>query len=189
MSDRYDPEDDPDTIRLQPGDRSLARSIHEGRNFMFAVLRHVDMSEADFYWASFQDSILEGAIMTRCDLRGAHFDKANMRGADLRHANLGFDNIGGRTRLEDADLSGADLRNADIQGADFTRARLVGADLRGATAAHAPPDRATCFHGADLTDAKLGGADLRGATYDAETRFPRGFRPQDAGMIARRRKR
>ena len=64
-------DDDPDVFRLPLGDRSSVRSTHEGRNFMFAVLRYVDMSEADFYWASFRYAVLEGAIMVRCDLRGA----------------------------------------------------------------------------------------------------------------------
>jgi uncharacterized protein YjbI with pentapeptide repeats len=178
-------DDDPNVFRLPMGDRSLAGTTHEGRDFMFAVLRHVDMSEADFYWASFQDAVLEGAIMARCDLRGAFFDKADMRGADLRNAKLGLDNIGGKTKLRAVDLSGADLRNASIEGADFTGAKLIGADLRGASAACTVPGRQTCFYGADLTDAKLGGADLKTALYDSDTRFPRGFKPEAAGMVAR----
>jgi uncharacterized protein YjbI with pentapeptide repeats len=35
--------------------------------------------------------------MARCDLRGARFDRANLRGADLREANCGLDNLGGTT--------------------------------------------------------------------------------------------
>ena len=182
-----DYDDDPDVFRLPLGDRSLMRSTHEGRNFMFAVLRYVDMSEADFYSASFQDAVLEGAIMVRCDLRGAFFDNANMRGADLRHANLGLNNLGGTTNLCDVDLSGADLRNACLEGADLTGAKLVRADLRGVSAACHVPGRQTCLYGADLSEAKLGGADLKTALYDMETRFPRGFDPQKAGMVARRR--
>lgn len=177
-------EDDPDVFRLQPGDRSLAGTTQEGRDLMFAVLRYVDMSDADFYWGSFQNSILEGAFMDRSDLRGAIFNEADMRGVSLRHANLGLDNIGGRTQLHDVDLSGADLRNASITGADFTGAKLIGADLRGVTASGSAPDRPTSFRGADLTDAKLGGADLKTAVYDGETRFPRGFKPEAAGMVA-----
>jgi uncharacterized protein YjbI with pentapeptide repeats len=179
-----DSDDDPNVFHLAPGDRSLAGTTHEGRDFMFAVLRFVDMSDADFYWGSFQNSILQGAIMERCDLRGAIFNQADMRGINLRHANLGLDNIGGRTQLHDVDLSGADLRNAAIGGADFTGARLVGADLRGATASGGAPDRPTSFRGADLTGAKLGGADLTAALYDEQTRFPIGFKPQAAGMVA-----
>ena len=61
------------------------------------------------------------------------------------------------------------------------------ADLRGVTAARTPPDRPTRFDGADLTDARLEGADLAGASYDADTRFPRGFQPDQAGMVQRLR--
>lgn len=66
MSDSDD--DDPNVFRLAPGDRSLAGTTHEGRDFMFAVLRYVDMSDADFYWGSFQHSILEGAIFNEADM-------------------------------------------------------------------------------------------------------------------------
>jgi uncharacterized protein YjbI with pentapeptide repeats len=182
-----DYDDDPAVFWLPVGDRSLVRSIHEGRNFMFAVLRHVDMSEAAFYWASFQYAVLEGAIMVRCDLRGAFFDKADMRRADLRHANLGLDNIGGITNLRGVDLSGADLRNACLEGADLTGAKLVGADLRGVSAVCHVPGKQTCLYGADLSEARLADGDLKTALYDMETRFPRGFDPQKAGMVARRR--
>jgi uncharacterized protein YjbI with pentapeptide repeats len=136
---------------------------------------------------AFQYAVLEGAIMERCDLRGAFFDNADMRGADLRRANMGLNNLGGTTSLCDVDLSGADLRKACLEGADLTRAKLVGADLRGVSAACHVPGRQTCLYGADLSEAKLGGADLKIALYDMETRFPRGFDPQRAGMVARHR--
>jgi len=100
---------------------------------------------------------------------------------------LGFDNIGGTTSLRDVDLSGADLRNACLAGADLTGAKLVGADLRGVSAVCHVPGKQTCLYGADLSEAKLAGADIKTALYDMETRFPRGFDPQKAGMVARRR--
>ena len=112
-----------------------------------------------------------------------------MRGADLRHANLGLDNLGGTTSLRGVDLSGADLRDACLEGADLTGAKLVGADLRGVSAVCHVPGKQTCLYGADLSEARLAGADLKTALYDMETRFPQGFDPQKAGMVvARRRK-
>lgn len=176
-------------LRLPPGDRSLAGTVQEGRDFMFAELRHVDLSEADLYWALFHDAVLEGALMMRCDLRGAVLDRANLRGADLQGANLGLDNIGGRTCLRGADLNGADLRRADIGGADFSGAVLAGADLRGVRGASRIANRETLLLGADLTDARLGGADLKDALYDADTRFPHGFNPDRAGLVMRGRAR
>lgn len=175
---------DDGTKRLRPGDSSLAGSAHEGGDFMFAELAGVDMSDADFYWASFQDSTLEGAIMARCDLRGAIFDRANLRGADLRQARCGLDNLGGTTDFIGADLSGANLSDADICGADFTGALLVGANLSGARGASVPRTP-TCFCGANLTGARFTGAELTGATYDSRTVFPRDFRSDQAGMVRR----
>jgi uncharacterized protein YjbI with pentapeptide repeats len=182
-----EPPDD-GTLRLPPGDRSLAGGTHEGRDFMFARLAGVDLNGADLYWASFHEANLAGAIMQRCDLRGARFDRANLRGADLRQADCGLDNLGGTTDFIGADLSGANLSNAAIGGADFTGALLVGANLSGVRGASAP-HASTCFHGANLTDARLSGADLTGASYDSRTVFPRGFRPERAGMVRRGEKR
>lgn len=51
---------------------------------------------------------------------------ANLRGADLSNANLGWAN------LEGADLTGADLSDANLGGA-----KLDGADLTDANLAHA----------------------------------------------------
>ena len=184
--DMWPDEEAPDdgTLRLPPGDRSLAGGTHEGGDFMFAQLAGVDLSEADFYWAAFHEATLEGAVMARCDLRGARFDRANLRGADLRQADCGLDNLGGTTDFIGADLSGADLSRAAIGGADFTGALLVGANLSGVRGASAP-HASTCFYGANLTAARLAGADLTGATYDSRTVFPCGFRPEQAGMVRR----
>ncbi|EAR7288923.1 pentapeptide repeat-containing protein [Salmonella enterica] len=78
---------------------------------------------------------------SRADLRGADLRNANLYGADLRGADLRNANLYG------ADLRGADLRNANLYGAD-----LRGADLRNAN-----------LYGADLRNANLRGANLRGA--------------------------
>ena len=169
-------------LRLPPGDRSLANSAHEGRDFMSAELAGVDMSGADFYWCMFHDAVLEGANLSGCDLRGATLNGANLRCADLRGAMIGLDNLCGRTHFLKCDLSGADLSNAKMGGADFSGALMIGADLRGANAI-SPPDRPTRFEGANLTNARLGGAALKGATYDAATVFPRGFKPDRVGMV------
>ena len=57
------------------------------------------------------------------DLRGA-----NLGGADLRGADLGWSDLGGAD-LRGADLGWSDLRRADLRGADLGRADLRGADL------------------------------------------------------------
>jgi len=74
---------------------------------------------------------------------------ANLRGADLRGANLREANLRGAD-LREADLSEANLRGAYLRGADLYRADLSGAYLRGA----------------DLSEADLSGAYLRGANLN-----------------------
>lgn len=180
----YGPTDDPDIFYLQPGDRSLAGKENPGRSdFMFARLAGVDMSGANLYWAMFNGALLEGAILSQCDLCGAVFNEANLRGANLTGADLGLDGLGGSTDFIGADLSGAILTRARISGAQFRRALLTGADLRDVRGGIELEGRGTCFDGAELSGARLGGADLTGATYNAETRFPKGFRPDAAGMV------
>lgn len=176
---------DCDIFRLPPGDSSLAGTMQEGRDFMLAVLRDVDLSGAGLYWTLFHEADLDGALMTGCDLRGAVLNRASLRGTNLQRADLGHDELGGTTDFVGADLTGADLRSARIGGANFTGARLIGADLRGARSGSALPDIVACFNGADLSGARLDGADLKGAIHDAATVFPRGFRPDRAGMVMR----
>jgi len=113
-------------IHLPPGDRSLAGTMQEGGDFMSAQLAGVDLTEGDFYWASFHNARLERAILVRCDLRGAIFNGANLRHADLSRANAGNDNLGGSTHFVGADLSGADLRFAELSGANCGLQRLQG---------------------------------------------------------------
>lgn len=74
--------------------------------------------------------------------------------------------------LYGADLSGADLSGADLRGANLHWADLFGANLRGADLRHA-----------DIDSSSLPEADLRRASYDQDTKFPRGFDPDKAGMI------
>ena len=65
------------------------------------------------------------------DLRGANLSEANLRGADLRGANLSEANLRGAD-LSEANLSEADLRGANLRGANLGDADLRDADLRGA---------------------------------------------------------
>ena len=78
------------------------------------------------------DKLKKSNTCVSCDLRLADLTnvdlrtKADLRGADLRWANLNDSN------LRNANLSGADLRWAKISGADLRDANLGGANLNGA---------------------------------------------------------
>ena len=79
--------------------------------------------------------------------------------------------------LRGADLAGLELQEARFAGKDVTRANLAGARLRGAS-----------FRGAELREANMAGAHLertyfKGAVYDARTRWPAGFDPQEYGCV------
>lgn len=101
---------------------------------------------------------------------------AYVGGAELSGASLGG-----------VDLFGAHLVAADLHGADLAEANLCSADLSGADL------RGSNLMGADLSDAQLGGANLEGsilrdanlagAEYDGCTRWPAGFKPDQAGAI------
>ena len=70
---------------------------------------------------------LRGANLRNADLRCANLRNADLRNADLRCANLSD------ADLRDADLRCANLRNADLFGANLRGANLRNADLFGAS--------------------------------------------------------
>jgi uncharacterized protein YjbI with pentapeptide repeats len=106
----------------------------------------VDLSEANLRGADLRNANLSGAYLNKADLNRANLTGADLGGAYLRRANLA-----------EASLNGADLRTADLRGADFRRANLVEANLKGAELKGADLRRA------NLVEASLDGADLQGA--------------------------
>ncbi|EEO0194619.1 pentapeptide repeat-containing protein [Salmonella enterica subsp. enterica] len=90
--------------------------------------------------------------------------RANLRGANLRDADLCDANLRG-ANLRDADLCDANLRGSDLCGANLCGANLRGSDLCGANLCGAN------LRGSDLRDANLRGANLRDADLcDADLR-------------------
>jgi hypothetical protein len=80
------------------------------------------------------------ANLRGANLRGADLSWANLRGADLSWANL-----------REANLSGADLREANLSGANLSWANLREANLRNITLCGATID------GAAVRDCDIGG--------------------------------
>ena len=98
---------------------------------------------------------LSCADLRGADLRHADLSCADLRGADLRHADLRY------ADLRCADLSHADLRYADLRGADLSCADLSHANLRYAD-----------LRGADLSRANLYGAKLSELTVAQTSILP-----------------
>jgi hypothetical protein len=99
--------------------------------------------------------------LTLVDLRRARMWGLNFDGALFGISSLWGARLAGCSLVE-ADLGDCDLRDADLSGADLTGAMLWGADLTGA----------------DLT-----GAVLRETKFDARTRWPAGFDPQQHDTV------
>jgi len=78
------------------------------------------------------------ANLRGANLREADLSEANLRGANLREANLSWANLSGadlrNANLSEANLSWAELRGADLSEANLRGANLREADLRGAYA-------------------------------------------------------
>jgi hypothetical protein len=94
------------------------------------------------------------ALAEKADLRFADLRSANLGSADLRSANLGFADLR-FADLGSANLGSANLRSADLGSADLRSANLGSADLRSANLGSAN------LRFADLRFANLGSADLR----------------------------
>ncbi|EDD3743507.1 pentapeptide repeat-containing protein [Salmonella enterica subsp. enterica serovar Muenchen] len=118
--------------------------------------------------ANLCDANLRGANLRGANLCDANLRGANLRGADLCDANLRGANLRGAdlrgANLCDANLRGANLRGADLRGANLCGANLRGADLRGANLCDANLCGANLC-GANLCDANLCGADLPDLTF------------------------
>ena len=123
-----------DEPELTP-DRALEKHKH---NLHFANLRNGRWLQ----YTEFYDGNLYGADLSKANLSGAWFQRADLRYVNLMGANL-----------TEADLSNADLRYADLNSANLTEADLNGADLRYA-------DLNSIFKFTDLRNANLAFANL-----------------------------
>jgi uncharacterized protein YjbI with pentapeptide repeats len=89
-------------------------------------------------------------------LAGRNFERADLRGKDLRNVNFTCSNFRGAD-LTDSDLRGAQLVSADLSRACLLRCNLEGANLCGA-------DMSNCYcKGANFSTAKMWHTVLKGA--------------------------
>lgn len=109
--------------------------------------------------------LLETGQCQLCNLRGARLAGAELANADLTG-----------TQLLRADLAGADLRNATLTEANLREAILTRSLLNGATLVRAD------LRDANLQEVDLTEVEMAGSYYNAQTQFPAGFDPIEAGM-------
>jgi uncharacterized protein YjbI with pentapeptide repeats len=112
------------------------------------------------------------ALSQSISLRGRHFERAVLSGANLRNANLRDAHLQGallgNAELQGANFEGADLRDAKLDSAQLQGASLIKARLQGASLALAKLQGAN-LSGAQLQGAYLDSAQLQGATLDGAT--------------------
>ena len=116
-------------------------------------LKGMDLSGADFRYATLDDADLSGA-----DLRDARVELASLKEARLVRVSLDRARLAG-ANLEGADLSEASLVSADLRQTNLDRARLLNVDLRFAVLTR------TKLHTADVSgcwieDTVFAGCDL-----------------------------
>jgi uncharacterized protein YjbI with pentapeptide repeats len=102
----------------------LKGAVLEGLTAPLAQMQGLNLSGARLYWASLGGADLSFANLSGADLRGATLDGAVCRQTNFRDANLGRDNLNGRTSLKGADLTGAMLEGAmlnDVVYDDMTK--------------------------------------------------------------------
>ena len=134
--------------------------------------------------ADLEDGDLDGAAMTRRDLRYAYGHRASLVAVNLKDSTLAGSDFQradfSRALLEDVDLSDANLDSTGFHNACLRRARLVRSDLEDADLSGAYLGRADLSYaylgrarmqyanlqGANLAGADLTRADLRGAIFN-----------------------
>ena len=134
--------------------------------------------------ADLQDGDLDGALMTRGDLRYAYGHRASLVAVNLKDGTIAGSDFQRadftRALLEDVDLSNANLDSTRFHNACMRRASLVRSDLEDSDLSGAYLGRANLSYaylgrarmqyanlqGANLTGADLTRADLRGAVFN-----------------------
>lgn len=85
---------------------------------IFIGKNQICIKDADLSGLRLNDSLLDYAFFTKCNLQEADFHRANLQGATFSNSNLS------RVNFYRADLTGCSFENVDLTGAIFTYAIL-----------------------------------------------------------------
>lgn len=119
--------------------------------------------------AFFDNSDLEGIVLTEAPLRGIQLSESNLieaklRGANLENARLNEsvlnDAVFIQARLFAADFSGVSAQNVLFRGADMRRIKFIGADLTGADFRGVERMNQADFTSAKLLNVKVSSSDF-----------------------------
>jgi len=170
---------------IKKGASSLVKPVVpiQGANLSRADLRGADLKNADLHLARLNGSNLFKANLNEADLSYANLSRADLRKATMWGADLSM------TNLREANLSEADLSNGRGFYNDPQSVRLMGElfgeDLQRSLNERLADLRGADLSGADLSGADLSGADLRGANLrGADLRGTRGITNEDLDQQA-----
>ena len=104
------------------------------------------------------------------DLRGAHFERAELHHSDFREADLRGAHFEG-AKLRGVDFSGAKLKGAHFEAATGNASLYAERTGKGANQAQPAPSCNPKCSGADLTSANLSGANLTSANLSGALLF------------------
>ncbi|HKB03429.1 MAG TPA: pentapeptide repeat-containing protein, partial [Gemmataceae bacterium] len=128
---------------------------------------------------------LAAAILEKQDLRGAQFDRAVLRRANINTCKLQGASFAGAD-LTKAYFGGSKAAEVSFEGATLTRCNMPHVSLRRANFRGADLTRAILFYsdlcGADFTGAILDGTEFGRTRFDDKTVFPPGFVPPE-GLV------
>lgn len=174
--------------------KSCMASSFTGADFTGAMHAIYEMEGCGFVRASFDRAriySLEKSDYTGASFSGATFADGNFSsGRSNKGMKLSGKKLDGAA-FNGSDMAGADFENAGLRDAGFRSVLLSGANFKGAdlTGADFTPDKfnraPTDLSGADFMGAKVENVKWTGAQFDCETRFPAGFKPAQAGIIAK----
>lgn len=128
----------------------------------------------------------------QCRINGADFEGMVISNAKFEQCDLSNANMKGVKFAQDVKLRRATLNEANLVGADFAGATIDSVNFRGADLRKAKNFKAvrkSNFQRADLRGADFSSVPMPmvemewdDAIYDATTKFPKGFDPDQAGL-------
>ncbi len=163
----------------------------QGADFTRAILKNADL---DGGVAAFQGANFTGANLNSATLKGG---SASFQGATFHHAKLNFAKLSGENAaFQKADFDGAVFRNGVLAGVEGAL-QVVNFDDADCSNTLFQIKGGTAFQSASLNNTRFAGADLSSIhpsalesckfnpqtppRYDAATKFPEGFDPQEHG--------
>lgn len=161
---------------LRAEDESLEGLVLDG-----AILRDVELSNAnlfqaslrdvDFKGASFEHSSLRGVVLIRakfsdgCNFRGSFLEGTPLQGAQFADCDMSNATLRSARGDSETSFDGARMKSAQISGSDLRGVQFNNADLSYAQIDHGNLDNAT-FHRATVTRWKWTGTEAKDARFE-----------------------